>query len=93
MVTSHNLNQATILVQVKMDQAVTNEDEWSAAKLSRASYKELGSETEIKARFLRHLLGSKSCLTALKNLLASGENVSSRDYSLEMDVFDLLLGE
>lgn len=76
-----------------MDHAATDEGEWSAERLSRASYRELGSRAETEARFQRHLLSSKSCLIALKNLVDSSVNVASRDYSLEIDVFDLLLGK
>ena len=83
---------ASKLSRSAMNQSVTADDEWSAERLSRACYQELGSQMEIEGRFLRHLLSSSSCLVALQNLLASPESTSSRDYSLEIDVFDLLIG-
>ena len=70
-----------------------DDGEWTPERLLRANYTELGTTTEIEARCKRHLLKSKGCLAAVQNLLSSVESNSSRDYSLEIDVFDLLLGE
>ena len=65
------------------------EERWTAERLSRASYKDLGSPAEVEARFLRHLLSLDSCRLALQILLTSTSS-TTRDFSLEIDAFDLL---
>jgi DNA replicative helicase MCM subunit Mcm2 (Cdc46/Mcm family) len=63
---------------------------WTAEKLQRASYKDLGSPTEVEDRFLQHLLSVESCRSALDVLLNSSSS-TTRDFSLEIDAFELLL--
>ncbi|CAB9509624.1 helicase MCM9 [Seminavis robusta] len=62
---------------------------WTADRLSRASNQDLGSPQEIEQRFLQHLNASESCKTSLRVLLTSSSN-TTRDFSLEVDAFDLL---
>lgn len=64
-------------------------EEWSAERLARASYKDLGSVAEVERRFFRLLLSTPSCKSSLKVLLTS-KSATCRDYSLEIDAFDLL---
>lgn len=63
--------------------------EWTAERLSRASYKDLGTPLEVEDRFVRHLMRSPSCRSSLNTLLTS-KSSNTRDYSLEIDVFGLL---
>lgn len=65
------------------------EERWTAERLCRASYKDLGSPPEVEQRFVRHLLSSPTCRSSLQVLLSS-ESKTTRDYSLEIDVFDLI---
>lgn len=62
------------------------EEAWTAERLIRASYKDLGSPAQVEDRFFRHLL--KSCRSDLE-LLLSANSGTTRDYSLELDMFDL----
>lgn len=64
-------------------------EEWSVERLSRAAFKELGTAETVEIRFRKHLLTSPSCRKSLRILLLSSSN-TSRDYSLEIDAFDLL---
>ena len=64
-------------------------EEWSVERLSRADYKELGSPENVEQRFLKHLLANPNCRNSLRILLMSS-STTSRDYSLEIDAFDLL---
>ena len=68
------------------------EHEWTAERLARASYQELGSKAEVEDQFREHLLSSPACRSSLEALLAQGESNTTRDYSLEIDMFDLLEG-
>jgi DNA helicase MCM9 len=63
---------------------------WTAERLWRASYHELGSPAEVQQRFKNHLLSLSSCRKAVQNLLTSAESRNSRDYSLEIDAFEIL---
>jgi DNA replicative helicase MCM subunit Mcm2 (Cdc46/Mcm family) len=72
-----------------MPTAMMEERRWTAEQLSRASYKDLGSPAQVEERFLRHLLSLESCRSALEVLLAA-LSTTTRDYSLEIDAFDLL---
>ena len=75
---------------VKMSNSISLNDQerhWTAEKLCRSSYKDLGNPDQVEDRFLRHLLGS--CQTSLKNLLCAS-STTTRDFSLEIDTFDLL---
>jgi DNA replicative helicase MCM subunit Mcm2 (Cdc46/Mcm family) len=65
------------------------EESWTAERLCRASYKDLGTPSEVETRFLGHLLSLDSCRSALEVLLTS-TSTTTRDYSLEIDAFDLL---
>jgi DNA helicase MCM9 len=60
--------------------------EWTAERLVRASYKDLGSPAEVEERFFRHLL---KCSGAELEMLLSATSSTTRDYSLELDMFDL----
>ena len=62
---------------------------WSAEKLSQASYKDLGSPSQVEERFYRHLLSSEPCRHSLNELLQENSN-TTRDYSITIDAFDLL---
>ena len=62
---------------------------WTAERLSRASYKDLGSPHEVEQRFLNHLLSLETCRQDLWVLLTAS-SITTRDYSLEIDTFDLL---
>lgn len=68
---------------------VDEEESWTAERLCRASYKDLGSPSQVETRFLSHLLSLDSCRSALEVLLKS-TSTTTRDYSLEIDAFDLL---
>lgn len=61
-------------------------EEWSAERLIHASYKDLGTPAQVEERFFRHLL--KCCRPDLEILL-SANSATTRDYSLELDMFDL----
>lgn len=65
---------------------------WTAEKLQRASYKDLGSPSEVEDRFMKHLLSVDSCRSALDVLLTSSSS-TTRDFSLEIDAFELLLSD
>jgi DNA replicative helicase MCM subunit Mcm2 (Cdc46/Mcm family) len=67
-------------------------DTWTAEKLQRASYKDLGSPSEVEDRFRKHLLSVDSCRSALDVLLTSSSS-TTRDFSLEIDAFELLLSD
>ncbi len=60
--------------------------EWTAERLVRASYKDLGTPSQVEERFFHHLL--KCCMGGLE-LLLSANSATTRDYSLELDMFDL----
>lgn len=64
----------------------TSSESWTAERLVRASYKDLGSPAEVEARFYRHLL---QCSQTDLELLLSANSTTTRDYSLELDMFDL----
>jgi DNA replicative helicase MCM subunit Mcm2 (Cdc46/Mcm family) len=66
-----------------------HEERWTAERLCRASYKDLGEPYEVENKFLVHLLSLKSCRDSLHVLLTS-TSTTTRDYSLEIDAFDLL---
>ena len=69
------------------------ENTWTAERLQRASYKDLGSPSEVEDRFLQHLLcADYSCRSALDVLLMSSSS-TTRDFSLEVDAFELLLSD
>ncbi|VEU38858.1 unnamed protein product [Pseudo-nitzschia multistriata] len=61
---------------------------WTAERLCRASYQELGTPAEVENLFKQHLLSS--CRSSLEVLLSS-ESRTTRDYSLEIDAFDLFV--
>ncbi|KAL3944000.1 MAG: hypothetical protein SGBAC_001910 [Bacillariaceae sp.] len=67
------------------------DDGWTAEKLQRATYKDLGSPSQVEDRFLRHLL-SPCCQSAIDILLTS-QSTTTRDFSLEIDAFELLLAD
>ena len=62
---------------------------WTAEKLQQASYRDLGSESDVEERFYTHLLKSDSCLDSLQRLLAEN-STTTRDYSITIDTFDLI---
>ena len=62
--------------------------EWTADRLCRASYQDIEeSETLLIQRFKRHLL--KRCRSGIYALLID-QSQTTRDFSLEVDAFDLL---
>ena len=65
------------------------EKTWTAERLMRASYKELGTPNQVQDRFLSFLLNSASSKEALK-LLYSSSSSTTRDFSLEIDTFELI---
>ena len=65
------------------------EEVWSAERLMRASYKDLGTPNQVQDRFLRFLLKSNASKEALKQLYTSNSS-TTRDYSLEIDAFELI---
>ena len=61
---------------------------WTADRLCRASYQDIEqSETLLIQRFKRHLL--KRCRPGIYSLLVD-QSQTTRDFSLEVDAFDLL---
>jgi DNA helicase MCM9 len=83
-VISPDEDEATVEIEEEEEQ-----ERWSAERLCRASYKDLGSPPEVEQRFVRHLLSSPTCRSSLQVLLSS-ESKTTRDYSLEIDAFDLI---
>ena len=67
--------------------STTTPRRWTAERLLRASYQDLGSPSQVKARFLDHLL-SVSRDSILELLQQKSRN--SRDYSLPVNAFSLL---
>jgi len=66
----------------------TKNNKYTAENLCRASYQDLGTPAEVNGLFKDYLLSSFSCRSSLEVLLASGSQVT-RDFSLEIDAFDL----
>jgi len=64
-------------------------DHWSAERLCRATYKDLGTPDQVEERFLNHLISNPTCQESLHALLTS-QSTTTRDFSLEIDSFDLL---
>jgi len=62
---------------------------WTAEQLIRATYKDLGTPSQVQDRFLQHLLKSKICRENLRQLYISS-STTTRDYSLEIDSFELI---
>jgi DNA replicative helicase MCM subunit Mcm2 (Cdc46/Mcm family) len=63
---------------------------WTEEKLVRASYKDLGSPSQVQQRYYQHLMHSgDKCLDSLWHLLRQ-TSTTTRDYSITMDAFDLL---
>jgi DNA helicase MCM9 len=61
-------------------------ESWTAERLVRASYKDLGTPAQVEERFYRHLLQYSQ---ADLEVLLSANSTTTRDYSLELDMFDL----
>ncbi len=61
---------------------------WTAERLCQATYKDLGTPTEVQETFQKYLLSIPSCISSLEVLLAA-KSETTRDYSLEIDAFDL----
>jgi DNA helicase MCM9 len=66
------------------------QETWTAERLMRASYKDIGTPTQVQDRFLAFLLKSRVTRDALKNLYTSASSSNTRDYSLEIDTFELI---
>lgn len=64
-----------------------HDESWSVERLLRSSYKDLGTPQEVQDRFLRHLLSLHK--QELVGLYMS-KSATTRDYSLEVDMFELL---
>jgi DNA helicase MCM9 len=65
------------------------EKTWTAERLLRASYKDLGTPDQVQDRFLRFLINSASSKEGLKLLYISSSS-TTRDFSLEIDTFELI---
>ncbi len=61
---------------------------WTAERLCRASYQELGTPSEVQTMFKNYLLKMSKCRDSLEELLKC-RSQNSRDFSLEIDAFDL----
>lgn len=72
--------------------AISNEMDWTAEQLCRASYKDIGTPQQVENRFVQHLTTSASCRASLRTLLTS-QSSTTRDYSLEINVFALLYSD
>jgi DNA helicase MCM9 len=64
-------------------------DECTADSLSRALLRDFGDDNFIENRFQQHLNSSPKCQASLRFLLRSN-SYNIRDYSLEIDAFDLI---
>ena len=62
--------------------------QWTPERLLQATYKDLGSPSEVEGLFYRHLL--RHCRGALIHLLQQ-RNTNTRDYSLNLNAFDFAL--
>jgi len=72
------------------DAFVHDDPGWTAERLvHQASYKDLGSPTDVEHRFYRHLLSSTTCVASLQDLLRQS-STTTRDYSITVDAFDLM---
>jgi DNA helicase MCM9 len=65
---------------------------WTAERLRHASYKDLGLPDEIEERFYKHLCSSETCVKSIQMLL-NETSVTTRDYSITIDAFDLLYND
>ena len=70
-------------------QQSSDDEQWTAERLSRSTYKDLGTPNQVEERFLKHLLFNPTCRRSLQGLLTS-QSTTTRDFSLEIDAFDLL---
>jgi DNA replicative helicase MCM subunit Mcm2 (Cdc46/Mcm family) len=61
---------------------------WTAERLCRASYQDLGTPLEVQGLFKKYLLSLSSYRSSLEVLLSS-QSETTRDFSLEIDAFDL----
>lgn len=66
--------------------AAISSETWTAERLVRGSYTDLGPPSKVEELFLDHLL--QTCRPALEALLSANSH-TTRDYSLELDVFEL----
>lgn len=70
----------------------TASSSWPATRLVQASYKDLGHPGQVEDRFVRHLLqphhhgGRRN----IQHLLQQESSMTSRDYSMSVDAFDLM---
>ena len=64
--------------------------DWTATKLAEATYKDLGNPSEVEERFVRHLLLQHYGRHNIQQLLQQESSMTSRDYSMSVDAFDLL---
>lgn len=67
---------------------ITKDQRWTAERLCQASYQALGTPMEVQEMFKKYLLSIPSCTSSLEVLLAA-QSDTTRDYSLEIDAFDL----
>ena len=71
----------------------------SAYKTLASTYKSLGSPDDVGSRFMEFIFSAKRCLAGMQSIaaallsvednVAARSNVRKRDYSLEVDVFEL----
>mmetsp|Transcript_14021 Transcript_14021/g.33912 ORF Transcript_14021/g.33912 Transcript_14021/m.33912 type:complete len:887 (+) Transcript_14021:80-2740(+) len=71
----------------------TENDGWTAEKLHKAHYRDLGTPDQVENRFLRHLLSPENSCRAAIDILLTSQSTTTRDFSLEIDAFELLLGD
>jgi DNA replicative helicase MCM subunit Mcm2 (Cdc46/Mcm family) len=63
--------------------------DWTMDRLVQASYKDLGTPSEVINRFVQHLLTSEQCRHDVSELMYES-SVVTRDYSIPLDTFDLI---
>jgi DNA helicase MCM9 len=87
----HSVDFTMVLQPNRADDGIadTAQRQWSAEQLVQASYKDLGSPAEVEERFYRHLVANETCRRSLYKLLEEN-STTTRDYSIEIDAFDLL---
>jgi len=86
-----NSDNSVLGVESSQDEvAASIDDVWTAERLARADYKSLGTPIQVQNRFLQHLLNSKTCRDGLHQLYTSSSSTTTRDYSLEIDSFELI---
>ena len=68
----------------------TGSDGWTGEKLRHASYKDLGSPSEVEDRFYHSCLNSSNTRSALEQFLVQPSSPTTRDYSIQIRAYDFL---